>query len=181
MRLIRHRLAGSLLIGMGAGLLGTSSTAALTQNLVDPDEGATGEEYLYEAPQEYDPFESLNRQIYDFNQIFYDYASDPAIRIYGDYVPEGVRSGVANFFGNLREPFSAMNSALAGDWSLSGHYLQRFAVNSTFGLLGVLDVAQEVGIEEREAYKFNEVMRLRHPAPGRSSFFLCSGRATSEA
>ena len=69
---------------MGAGLLGTSSTAALTQNLVDPDEGATGEEYLYEEPQEYDPFESLNRQIYDFNQIFYDYASDPAIRIYGD-------------------------------------------------------------------------------------------------
>ena len=164
MRLILHRLAGSLLIGMGAGLLGTSSTAALTQNLVDPDEGATGEEYLYEAPQEYDPFESLNRQIYDFNQIFYDYASDPAIRIYGDYVPEGVRSGVANFFGNLREPFSAMNSALAGDWSLSGHYLQRFAVNSTFGLLGVLDVAQEVGIEERGLQVQRGDVRLRHPA-----------------
>jgi phospholipid-binding lipoprotein MlaA len=166
MRLILHRLAGSLLIGVGAGLLGTSSTAAMAQILVEPDEGATGEEYLYEPPQEHDPFESLNRQLYDFNQTFYDYASDPVIRIYGDYVPEGVRSGVANFFGNLREPFSAMNSALAGDWSLSGHYLQRFAVNSTFGLLGVLDVAQEVGIEEREAYKFNELMCAYDIPPG---------------
>jgi phospholipid-binding lipoprotein MlaA len=166
MRLILRGLAGSLLIGMGAGVLGTSSAAALAQNLVDPDSGATGEEYLYEPVQEYDLFESLNRQIYDFNQVFYDYASDPAIRMYGDYVPEGVRSGVANFFGNLREPFSAMNSALAGDWSLSGHYLQRFAVNSTFGMFGVLDVAQEIGIEEREAYKFNELMCAYDVPPG---------------
>ena len=166
MRLILRRLAWSLLIGLGAGLLGASSTTALAQNLVDPDKGAPGQEYLYDLPQEYDPFEALNRQIYDFNQVFYDYASDPAIRVYGDYVPEGVRSGLANFFGNLREPFSAVNSALAGDWSLSGHYLQRFAVNSTFGLLGMLDVAQEVGIEERQAYKFNELMCAYDVPPG---------------
>jgi phospholipid-binding lipoprotein MlaA len=166
MRLILRRLAWPLLIGPAAGLLGASGTAALAQDLVDPGKEAPGEEYLYEPPQEHDPFESLNRQIYDFNQIFHDYASDPAIRVYGDYVPEGVRSGVANFFGNLREPFSAVNSALAGDWSLSGHYLQRFAVNSTFGLLGVLDVAQEVGIEKREAYKFNELMCTYDIPPG---------------
>jgi phospholipid-binding lipoprotein MlaA len=166
MRLILHRLARLLLIGPGACLFSASSTSAPTQDLVDPDKWALGEEYLYEPSQEYDPFESLNRQIYDFNQVFYDYASDPAIRVYGDYVPEGVRSGVANFFGNLREPFSAVNSALAGDWSLSGHYLQRFAVNSTFGLLGVLDVAREVGIEEREAYKFNELMCAYDIPPG---------------
>ena len=71
MRLILRPIAWSLLIGLDAGLLGVSSTAPLAQNLVDPEKGATTEEYLYESPQEYDPFESLNRQIYDFNQAFY--------------------------------------------------------------------------------------------------------------
>jgi len=89
----------------------------------------------------WDPFESFNKAVYSFNEAFSSAASTPLAQAYRDNVPVGVRTSVDNFFTNLREPLTALSSALQGDMSNAGLSLGRFAINSTAGIGGLFEVA----------------------------------------
>ncbi|WP_051340124.1 MlaA family lipoprotein [Azospirillum halopraeferens] len=96
-----------------------------------------------------DPFERFNRAIYGFNAAVQDKVLVPATRYYVDAVPEAVRSSVSNALSNLREPLTALNSSLQGDLDNAGAATARFAINSTFGVLGLFDAATGLGFESR--------------------------------
>jgi phospholipid-binding lipoprotein MlaA len=88
-----------------------------------------------------DPFEASNRVMFDVNDGFDKVVLKPVAQAYRAVLPQPVRTGVRNFFGNLQDPWHGINNLLQGkvedgltDWF-------RFATNSTIGLGGVMDVA----------------------------------------
>jgi phospholipid-binding lipoprotein MlaA len=61
-------------------------------------------------------------------------------------VPRPVRLGVGNFFRNLAQPVTALNSLLQGKPAQAGHALARFALNATLGIGGIFDPATDAGL-----------------------------------
>ncbi len=98
---------------------------------------------------DYDPYESLNRGIYAFNEAVDEAAIKPAATLYEAITPEFVSLAVSNFFGNLRDIQSALNDLLQGKVSMALEGSMRVGVNSTFGLAGLIDVGTEMGLERR--------------------------------
>src|SRR5436305_259005 len=71
--------------------------------------------------------------------------AEPVTAAYQKVVPEPVQTGVGDFFTNLREPVTAVSSGLQGDFQNAGTSVGRFAINSTVGIVGIFDVATELG------------------------------------
>jgi phospholipid-binding lipoprotein MlaA len=98
-----------------------------------------------EARAEYernnDPAEPTNRVIFAGNKFVDDHALQPVARGYEDYVPGGVRKSIHNFVSNLGQPSVAVNDALQGNFGRSWTTIQRFAINTTVGGVGLFDVA----------------------------------------
>ena len=97
-----------------------------------------------------DPLEGYNRAIFAFNDGFDQVLMKPVATVYRDALPEPVRYWVRNFFANLYDPWTAVNNLLQGKPLDALQDLTRFAVNSTFGLLGFIDFATEMGIEKHD-------------------------------
>ena len=113
-------------------------------------------EITYDDPR--DPFEEFNRTMWDFNYLFLDkYIARPVAHGYKQYVPNPVRTGVINFVYNLEEPSSLVNNTLQGKWLWAANAGGRFTVNTTIGLLGVIDVAEMMGMPRKQD-SFNEVL-----------------------
>ncbi|MCG2585118.1 VacJ family lipoprotein [Massilia sp. TS11] len=99
-----------------------------------------------EATNPKDPFEKFNRAMFDFNDKVDQVALKPAATAYKTVTPGFVQTGVNNFFGNLADVWTAVNQFLQGKPAEGFSDVTRVALNSTFGLLGVLDIASEAGI-----------------------------------
>jgi phospholipid-binding lipoprotein MlaA len=67
---------------------------------------------------------------------------------YENVLPSPVRSGVGNFFGNVGDLFVGTNNLLQGKFAEGFSDFGRVAINTTIGLLGVFDIATELGIEK---------------------------------
>ena len=98
--------------------------------------------------QVFDPLEPVNRVIFSFNDKADTYVLRPVAQTYVDVVPQLVRTGVSNVFGNIGDMFSAVNSLLQGKKEKLGNDLGRVLVNSTFGLGGIFDVAGYADVEK---------------------------------
>ena len=96
-----------------------------------------------------DPLEGLNRSIYAFNNQADKYILRPVASGYHYVVPDPAEKGVSNFFSNLGEPLSVVNNLLQGKLDGALHSTYRFAVNSTIGLFGLIDVAKYQGVERK--------------------------------
>lgn len=94
-------------------------------------------------PSAADPLARLNEQSYAATQAVDDAVIGPTARLYKHAVPRPIRDGLRNFFRNLREPMVAMNDLLQLHPGRSVRTLARFAVNSTVGGAGLLDVAKK--------------------------------------
>jgi phospholipid-binding lipoprotein MlaA len=94
-----------------------------------------------------DPFEPFNRGVTRFNDGLDDAVLKPVATAYRDTVPSPVRTGVHNFFGNLRDAWSAVNALLQARPREAAENFMRFNVNTFLGLGGLLDIASEMGIE----------------------------------
>lgn len=92
----------------------------------------------------WDPLEPVNRITFKFNDVVYTYVYDPIAQVYVALLPEPVRNGATNFFSNLRAPVRVTGNLLQGRWSAAWNETARFGVNSTVGLLGVLDPASQI-------------------------------------
>ncbi len=98
------------------------------------------------SEEDRDPLEGINRAVYGFNENVDKAVVKPLATGYRDAIPEVVRTGVANFFGNLTYPIVIVNDMLQGKVTQGLDDTSRFITNSTFGLLGFLDVATPAGM-----------------------------------
>lgn len=94
-----------------------------------------------------DPLEPLNRQVTAFNDAVDGAVLKPVATVYRDITPYPVRTGVNNFFENLRDVWSFINAALQLRPREAAENFLRFNVNTVFGVAGVFDVASEMGLE----------------------------------
>lgn len=95
-----------------------------------------------------DPIEGFNRAIFAFNEGLDAAIIKPVATGYDAVLPDPVQTGVTNFFGNIADFFIGINNLLQGKVGDGVGDFGRVAINSTIGLLGVLDVATELGIEK---------------------------------
>jgi phospholipid-binding lipoprotein MlaA len=95
-----------------------------------------------------DPFEPFNRGVYRFNDEFDNYVATPVATVYRDALHPQIRSRVGNFFSNVQDIFIGVNNFLQGKVQDGVNDWARFVFNSTFGLLGIHDVASEWGLEK---------------------------------
>lgn len=94
-----------------------------------------------------DPLEPFNRQVSKFNDSVDTAVLRPVATAYRDGVPQLVRTGVSNFFGNLGDAWSAVNSLLQFKLQYAAENWMRFTFNTVFGFVGVLDIASDMKIE----------------------------------
>lgn len=83
--------------------------------------------------------------MFRFNDAVDDVALKPVAEVYAK-TPSFIRTGVANFFSNLSDPWNAVNNLLQGRVEDALNSGMRFAVNSTFGLGGLLDIGSAAGM-----------------------------------
>jgi phospholipid-binding lipoprotein MlaA len=98
------------------------------------------------SPDPRDPWEGLNRATYEFNDGFDKVLLKPVAEGYRFVLPTPARTAVTNFFANLKDPWIALNQLMQGKPRLAIDDLGRFVWNSTFGLLGLIDVASDMGL-----------------------------------
>ena len=94
-------------------------------------------------------FEGVSRSIFKFNLIIDDAILEPVAKGYKK-LPSPVQSGLSNFLSNLRAPLVVVNQLLQGQGGNAAQSTGRFIVNSTIGLFGIIDVAEKIGLEEKE-------------------------------
>ena len=97
-------------------------------------------------PEANDPFEPTNRAIFDANDALDKAIALPIAKAYVDVVPEFARTGVHNFLSNLNLPVTFANDVLQGEVDRAGQPLARLAINSTFGIGGLIDVGTDLDI-----------------------------------
>jgi phospholipid-binding lipoprotein MlaA len=102
-----------------------------------------------EMPRSYDPWEKFNRKVHVFNNAVDRTIARPLARGYVKVVPRPVRLGVSNFFSNLGEPITALNSLLQGKPKQAGQSLGRFLLNSTVGIGGIFDPASDAKLPRK--------------------------------
>ena len=96
-----------------------------------------------------DPWEAWNRKVYAFNDALDAAVVKPLATAYRDVVPQLVRTGVSNFFGNVSDVWSAANHVLQGKLASGLEMGFRVLTNSVMGFAGVLDPATEFGMQRR--------------------------------
>lgn len=117
------------------------------------------------APNKGDPFESVNRRIYQFNEGFDKAVLAPTARAYRAVLPQFVRGSVSNFFSNLRDVRAVVNNTLQGKFTDAYTDFGRVAINSTLGIVGLFDIASEAGIEKHDE-DFGQTLGRWGVAPG---------------
>jgi phospholipid-binding lipoprotein MlaA len=96
------------------------------------------------APSGSDPLEPVNRAVFAFNSGVDTHVLAPVASFYKDTVPDEARQAVHNFSSNLGEPVTLVNDTLQGDLSQAKRSFYRFGINSTVGVAGLIDVAQNI-------------------------------------
>ena len=88
-----------------------------------------------------DPYERYNRVMYKVNDTADRYVLTPVARGYRAITPKPVRTGVSNFFNNLRDVVSFGSNVLRLDIKRASEDLVRVGINTTFGLGGLINIA----------------------------------------
>ncbi len=99
---------------------------------------------------EVDPYEGFNRKIFGFNDDVDTYVAEPISDAYRWVAPQFVQTGVTNFFDNLKGINVVLNDFMQGKGQQGAEDTGRFLMNSTVGVLGLFDVATEVGLEQHD-------------------------------
>ncbi|MCC6221369.1 MAG: VacJ family lipoprotein [Deltaproteobacteria bacterium] len=98
----------------------------------------------------YDPIEPLNRAIFNFNDTVDIYFLEPVARIYDCILPRPIKTGVDNFFENIRYPQYLVSDLVQLKFDQVLEHSGRFVVNSTVGVLGLIDVAKHLDLPRHE-------------------------------
>ena len=98
------------------------------------------------STEPYDPLESFNRVVFEFNRVLEGLLLNPLVHIYRGVVPPFFQKRVHCVLGNLATPVYFLNDVLQFKFERACKSLTRFLLNSTFGILGLFDVAAEAGL-----------------------------------
>jgi len=132
-------------VDQSAALVLTAQQDTAPDELLDPfaraDE-AVGEEY--------DPWESFNSNIFEFNRQVDRFVLKPAAKGYNFLLPDWVQLSISNFYYHIRFPPRLLNNIFQGKFKGAGIEVGRFLVNSTIGGAGLIDVAKDMGLETPE-------------------------------
>jgi len=112
-----------------------------------------------------DPLEGLNRAIFTVNDGLDIFVLRPVAALYGFVMPAMVKRGVSNFFDNLNAPVVLANDVLQLEFADAATTTGRFAVNSTVGVLGLFDVAENFGLPDHPA-DFGQTLYAYGVGPG---------------
>lgn len=126
----------------GRALLGIAAAGLLA--------GCAGGGGVQQEPRPEDPWEGFNRKVFAFNEVIDRYALKPVARGYRFVTPDPVETGVGNFFSNLGEPRTVLNSLLQGKGRNASIAMSRFLINTTVGIGGLWDVASRMEITGQE-------------------------------
>lgn len=126
----------SMLIGVVVTLGGCATTEVAEQQHYVTDKA--------------DPYENFNRKMYSFNDTVDNYVAEPISDAYKWITPQFMQTGVFNFFSNLKTINVVINDVLQAKFQQSAEDAGRFALNTTLGLGGFLDVGKSVGLEQNE-------------------------------
>lgn len=129
----------ALLVGLALGLSGCASVGDGT-------------------PPSRDPWERVNRKVFAFNEAVDQAAIKPAAQVYQKLVPSLVRRGVSNVFGNLGDAWTSVNLLLQVKPKQGLDMGMRTLVNTVFGLGGVLEVADDLGLERTGKEDFGQTL-----------------------
>lgn len=97
-----------------------------------------------------DPWEGANRLIFRFNDTIDTYALKPIAQGYQYITPQFVEDGIHNFFQNIGDVRNLANDVLQAKPSAAGVDTARLIFNTTFGLLGFIDVGTHMGLQRND-------------------------------
>ncbi len=117
--------------------------------------GCASQPRAAEERDPYDPLEPLNRQVFAFNMALDRAILRPVARGYDRVTPKPMQTSVANFFDNLSTPIWILNHLLQGEFRHAGRQTTRFVLNSTVGILGLMDPAADFKLYKNSAH-FNQ-------------------------
>ena len=112
-----------------------------------------------------DCFERLNRATFAFNQGLDGIVFEPVAKAYR-ILPSPVRTGISNSLNNLSNLVTVPNNILQGDFKEAGVNSGRFVLNTTVGLLGIFDVAEQMGFSEYEKEDYGQSLGTAGVGPG---------------
>jgi phospholipid-binding lipoprotein MlaA len=101
-----------------------------------------------EALAQNDPYEPTNRAIFKMNTAIDNAVAKPVAKFYNRAVPVPVRDSIHNALTNLDKPVVFGNDILQGEGTRAGETLERFTLNSTLGVAGLIDVATVFGVPD---------------------------------
>ena len=146
----------SLVCAIGLAL---SASHALAKETQAPEETAIEDLSLYDDQMAgRDPFEPVNRGIFVVNTFLDGLLIRPMAYAYEDLVPNVVKNRISGVLYNLGAPIIFINDLLQGEGQQAANTLGRFFVNTVFGLLGLFDVAAEIGLD-RKSNDFDTTFR----------------------
>jgi phospholipid-binding lipoprotein MlaA len=93
------------------------------------------------GPNPDDPYEKINRKIYNFNSVFDKYILKPPAKLYAFAIPAPVRAGVNNVYNNINMFPTVANDLLQAEFQQAILDSWRFIINSSMGIAGIFDVA----------------------------------------
>lgn len=105
-----------------------------------------------------DPLEGMNRVIFSFNETADRFVLKPIALGYHYVLPDPVERGIGRMFGNIGEIVNVVNDVLQGKFAQAANDTGRFVVNSTLGLAGFFDVADDFGLEKNAGEDFGQTM-----------------------
>lgn len=106
----------------------------------------TAQAVVEESDDAGDPLEPVNRFLFGFNEIFQMVLLRPATGMYQHLVPPAVRDAISHMIDNLKTPVILANDLLQGEGQRALVTTQRFVINTTLGVGGIMDPATEMGI-----------------------------------
>ena len=140
------------------------ATVALTFNL---NAASDGELLLKKNnPSEIkDCWEGINRATFALNQGLDKVIFKPVSSVYKTF-PSPLKNGVSNSLNNLSNIVTIPNNLLQGEFSKAGVNTSRFLINSTLGILGLIDVAKHIGLEEYVKEDYGQTLAVHGMGPG---------------
>jgi phospholipid-binding lipoprotein MlaA len=130
-----QQIISGMLISMAISLGGCATTGVTEQQV---------------TANKTDPYQNFNRKMFIFNDTVDDYVAAPISDAYTWITPQFMQTGVFNFFSNLKNINVVINDVLQAKFAQGAHDTGRFALNTTMGLAGFVDVATHVGLERND-------------------------------
>lgn len=116
------------------------------------------EQEVLESDEDDDPLEGLNRFMFAFNELFDAILLKPVAIAYDTIFPDPIKTGVGNVLSNLAEPVTFLNDILQLKFDRASETFARFTLNTTFGLGGIFDVANDLGDIPRHKEDFGQTL-----------------------